>query len=327
LRYWWVNQNQTYDQEIGGGYLWSPKRKTNNAFNHFYDTMRIVAPGDLVLSFKGTYIRAVGIAQACCYESPKPTEFGTAGSNWSLIGWRVDVKWTVIRNQIKPADFMSRLGPHLPDKYSPLRQNGHGLQSVYLTEIPQPMMLELASIIGYELLILMTPAAQPQTGLAHDKASEFDILKHTWENGLETEIANNETLEETEKESLVKSRRGQGKFRDRVQEIEKCCRITKVDKLEHLIASHCKPWRHCDNTERLDGENGLMLTPSIDHLFDRGFITFKDSGRLLISPVAHTPSLQRMGVAVDEIVNVGAFTDNQKVYLDFHRNDIFLETR
>ena len=23
MRYWWVNQNQTHRQEIGGGYLWS----------------------------------------------------------------------------------------------------------------------------------------------------------------------------------------------------------------------------------------------------------------------------------------------------------------
>jgi putative restriction endonuclease len=40
----------------------------------------------------------------------------------------------------------------------------------------------------------------------------------------------------------------------------------------------------------------LLLTPSIDHLFDRGFIGFEDSGKLIISPVAHLPSLARMGI-------------------------------
>jgi hypothetical protein len=39
------------------------------------------------------------------------------------------------------------------------------------------------------------------------------------------------------------------------------------------------------------GENGLLLTPSIDRLFDCGFIGFEDNGRLIISPVAHRPSL------------------------------------
>jgi hypothetical protein len=70
-----------------------------------------------------------------------------------------------------------------------------------------------------------------------------------------------------------------------------------------------------------------LLTPSIDHLFDRGFITFENNGRLLVSPVAHTESLRRMGVPVDEVRNVGSFTDGQKSYLEFHRENLFLEAK
>jgi putative restriction endonuclease len=76
----------------------------------------------------------------------------------------------------------------------------------------------------------------------------------------------------------------------------------------------------------LDGENGLLLTPSIDHLFDRGFIGFEDNGRLIISPVAHHPSLQQMGIDATKNVNVGAFTSGQKQFLDFHRNDVLLKS-
>jgi hypothetical protein len=61
-------------------------------------------------------------------------------------------------------------------------------------------------------------------------------------------------------------------------------------------------------------------TPSIDHLFDRGFISFEDSGRVIVSPVAHTPSLNRMGVETDHIVNVGPFSEGQRTFLDYHRN-------
>jgi hypothetical protein len=60
-----------------------------------------------------------------------------------------------------------------------------------------------------------------------------------------------------------------------------------------------QPWRDSTNEERLDGENGLLLTPSIDHLFDRRFIGFEGSGELIISPVAHLPSLRRMGIATE----------------------------
>jgi hypothetical protein len=69
-------------------------------------------------------------------------------------------------------------------------------------------------------------------------------------------------------------------------------------------------------------ENGLLLTPSIDHLFDRGFIGFEDNGRLIISPVAHHPSLLRRGIDTTAALNVGGFSSGQKRFLDFHRNQV-----
>jgi putative restriction endonuclease len=106
--------------------------------------------------------------------------------------------------------------------------------------------------------------------------------------------------------------------------IESHCRITGVNNPSHLLASHCKPWRDSSNEERLNGENGLLLTPNVDHLFDRGFIGFEDSGVLIISPVAHKPSLQRMGVETERSTNVGTFTEGQRRFLDFHRNAVLL---
>jgi len=66
------------------------------------------------------------------------------------------------------------------------------------------------------------------------------------------------------------------------------------------------------------------LTPSIDHLFDRGFISFEDSGNLIVSPVAHKPSMDRMGIETDRVVNVGSFTEGQRQFLDYHRNAVLL---
>jgi putative restriction endonuclease len=68
------------------------------------------------------------------------------------------------------------------------------------------------------------------------------------------------------------------------------------------------------------------MTPSIDHLFDRGFISFEDKGTLIISPVAHRPWLQRMGIDTTKVVNVGGFTSGQKQFLDFHRNSVLLQS-
>jgi HNH endonuclease len=321
MRYWWVNQNQTFDHEFHGGYLWSPKRKSNQRRNPFYEFMREVAPGDVIFSFQGTYIRALGIAQSHCYEAPKPTEFGATGTNWSDIGWKIEVRYFQLHNQIRPADEMAILQPLLPDHYSPLQATGRGNQSVYLTTVPGNFALALVGLIGFEAKELIrgnSMADQPTNEMAMP-----DILR--WEDHIAQEITKDKEVPETEREALVMARRGQGRFKQNVLRLESRCRITGVDKVEHLIASHCKPWRDCDShRERLDGENGLLLTPSIDHLFDRGFITFESNGRLLISEVAHKESLRRMGVPVDEVKNVGGFSEGQSRYLEYHRENLFL---
>ena len=110
MRYWWVNQNQTYRDEVGGGYLWSPKRSVGDRRNPFYEFMREVFPGDVILSFRDTRIAALGIAQSYCYESPKPDEFGTTGLSWSAIGWKVDVRFQELSHRIRPKDHIQELG-------------------------------------------------------------------------------------------------------------------------------------------------------------------------------------------------------------------------
>ena len=318
MRYWWVNQNQTYHHEVQGRYLWSPKRNANGARNPFYECMREVAPGDLIFSFMDTRILAVGIAQSYCWESPKPQEFGTAGQNWENIGWKVTVQFTELEHKVRPKDHIGILRPLLPSKYAPLQPNGNGLQSVYLTELPVPLAQALVGLIGQEVSALAVMARDVKPNPADDL--------EMWERTLERQVTNDSSIRETERQALIRARNGQGLFRDRVSKIETKCRVTGVENPVHLVASHCKPWRDSNNEERLDGENGLLLTPSIDHLFDRGFIGFEDNGKLIISPVAHKPSLQRMGIEVAKVVNVGGFTSGQKQFLDFHRNAVLLQS-
>ncbi|HEY1889473.1 MAG TPA: HNH endonuclease, partial [Steroidobacteraceae bacterium] len=127
--------------------------------------------------------------------------------------------------------------------------------------------------------------------------------------------------------ALVQARRGQGIFRDNVRSIEHACRITRVQRMEHLLASHIQPWRDSSNEGRLDGENGLLLTPTVDHLFDKGFISFENAGQLIVSPVADPVSLERMGIDRDARANVGAFSAGQRRYLEFHRENVLRMAR
>ncbi|TKR53268.1 HNH endonuclease [Allopusillimonas ginsengisoli] len=324
MRYWWVNQNQTYRHEVPGGYLWSPKRKANQAQNPFYDFMREVMPGDIIFSFSNTNIRAIGIAASHAYESPKPLEFGQAGAYWSNIGWRIDVKFHELRLTTRPADHMNVLAPLLPTKYAPLRPNGAGLQSVYLTRLPETFAAALIDLLGAEAHALVKGyyLAEEQPTYA---ASGVGLVQ--WEEHELNQVQTDATLVETEKEAIVLARRGQGLFKKRVMTLEHACRITGVDREEHLRASHCKPWRDATNEERLDGENGLLLTPSMDHLFDRGFIGFDDNGQTIVSPVAHQESLARMGLDPQHPPKVGSFSTGQRKYLAFHRENVLLMSR
>ena len=141
---------------------------------------------------------------------------------------------------------------------------------------------------------------------------------------VEQEIKNNTEIDETERKALVSSRRGQGRFRQTLASIEKCCRVTGVPDPRLLRASHIKPWRSCaNNHERLDGYNGLLLAPHIDHLFDRGYISFSDEVNLLVSPRINPDQLSLLGISLDPTPNVGSFTEEQKSYLEFHRTLVF----
>jgi putative restriction endonuclease len=320
MRYWWVNQNQTYRHEIEGGYLWSPKRKTNNQRNPFYESMREVAPGDVIFSFFDTRIAALGIARSYCYESPKPTEFGSAGAYWGAIGWKVDVSFQEISNRIRPKEHIWELRDTLPEKYSPLRPSGEGLQSVYLTAVSAAFATVLFRLIGHEATQVADMGNAVRRAQGASPAPEPTLEE--WEHRVEEAIREDRRLGETEREALVQARRGQGIFRANVQTVERACRVTKVERREHLIASHVKPWRDSSNDERLDGENGLLLTPTIDHLFDKGFISFEDGGNLIISPVADSTSLQRMGISTGRAINVGAFSEGQRRFLDYHRDNV-----
>jgi hypothetical protein len=304
MRFWWVNQSQTYLHEVRGGYLWSPKRKADGTQNPFYDFMREVSPGDIVFSFADTWIRTIGVVQSFAYESPKPLEFGQAAAYWDRIGWRVDVHFHELRDgAIRPSKHMPLLGPLLPAKYAPLRLNGAGLQSVYLTRVDEPLAAMLIDLIGQEARALVM-GHRVAEGLP-ESATTVGLIE--WEEHELARVRDDQTLPETDRQAVVLARRGHGLFKQRVMRIERACRVTGVSLEPHLRASHCKPWRDASNEERLDGENGLLLTPTVDHLFDRGFIGFDGNGNLLIAPVADRASLVRMGIEVERRVNVGAF--------------------
>lgn len=307
MRYWWVNHKQTYTAETQGGYIWSPKTEKNGVRSQFYDNLTLVSPNDLVFSYADTQIRAIGVASSIHREQPQPTEFGDIGANWAATGWLVSVEWEILNAPFSPKTHIDLIAPLLPSSYSPIQANGNGNQKCYLAEISESLANLILSLAGKQNDKIID-TLDGLHGFAKDQAEEHKIAQSN--------------LETTVKEQLIKSRVGQGQFRENVRRIESKCRLTGVSNPAMLIASHIKPWRDCNNEERLDGHNGLLLSPHVDKLFDRGWISFEDDGKLLIKNVEAAEIMNSWGLDSGAITL--PFNSYQKKYLAFHRSQIFL---
>lgn len=131
-------------------------------------------------------------------------------------------------------------------------------------------------------------------------------------------------LDSTTARQLVEVRKKQTFFRRQLLKVEKGCRLTGTTDLRFLRASHIKPWASCvTGDERTDPHNGLLLTPSADLLFDRGWITFENTGALVVADALPSDVRQRIGLKLRSGRNCGAFNPAQHLYLEYHRNKIF----
>lgn len=123
----------------------------------------------------------------------------------------------------------------------------------------------------------------------------------------------------TERKGLVTSRVGQGAYRKRIiHRWEYKCAVTGFDKLDILIASHIVPWSDSTDKERLDVDNGILLSPTYDALFDRHLITFENSGKIILSDSIDNKAYLKIGVTGNE--RIRDLSQYNHHYLERHRN-------
>ena len=138
---------------------------------------------------------------------------------------------------------------------------------------------------GFEYDLL--PDIRPQPSISTWLKDEAELGK----------LLENHDLSESERSALVKLRMGQSDYRQQLIERWGGCSVTGCKLTELLIASHILPWAKCDNAaKRWDPDNGLLLTPSLDKLFDRGLIGFDDNGNVIISPGLTRGQMHHLGV-------------------------------
>lgn len=300
MQFWWVNHKQTFKAETSGGYIWSPKRNKDDSFNKSYENMTKTSVGDLVFSYADTKIKAIGVVEESYMEQPVPSEFGNKAELWNPDGYLVRVKWEMLEEPFIPKQHLEDIRSLLPEKHSPIQQKtGNGNQGIYLASISKDLGEKLIKLINQN-----NNFVKPET--------EEEILR---EEAKEVENIENADIPDQDKLQLIKARKGQGVYRSNLLKIEKCCRVTGVTNISFLVASHIKPWSKSENAEKIDGNNGLLLSPHVDRLFDRGFISFTDNGDMLIKEEAKDAFIS-WGLVIK---NVGVFNKKQSNYLAYHR--------
>lgn len=123
-----------------------------------------------------------------------------------------------------------------------------------------------------------------------------------------------------ERETYIKTRVNQSLFRERLLNKYDCCCLCKISNTRFLIASHIKPWADSENDEKLDADNGFLLCPNHDALFDSGYISFDDNGNILISE--QLGQVDAIFMNVDKNMKIH-LSDRNKKYLEYHRKNIF----
>lgn len=137
-------------------------------------------------------------------------------------------------------------------------------------------------------------------------------------------LQNDKKLTETEKSILIKARKGQGLFRDKLKEkYNNQCIITGIDISQVLIASHIKPWAVSNNEERLSSDNGLLLSATFDRLFDSGLITFKKDGTILISSMISKENVEKLHLTEGQIYDI-KYNPGMDEYLRYHNEVIYV---
>jgi predicted restriction endonuclease len=118
----------------------------------------------------------------------------------------------------------------------------------------------------------------------------------------------------------IVARKGQNIFKKALLDRSQQCELCKMNDFRLLIASHIKPWSNSSHLERLDINNGLLLCPNHDKLFDQGYITFLSDGTIAISKELSSETKKKMNTDVSMSIPL---SENMSIYMEWHRNNIF----
>jgi predicted restriction endonuclease len=172
-----------------------------------------------------------------------------------------------------------------------------------------------------ELKIMLMEALSAEVTLLDTHSFAWILSCQMQKEGKLANVEKYLNLSQVEREAIVKSRIGQGQFRERLTNYWRCCAVTGCSEHALLRASHIKPWSKSSIDEKLDLYNGILLSPTLDACFDSGYITFDNNGKIVISEKLSKHNLEALGI--HEKLKLIKIEEKHKKYLEYHRENIF----
>lgn len=286
MAYWWVNQGNSYKLEYKGGFIWAPIINSEGKSFFHWDNLADVKEGDIIFSNVDGKVKTVGIALNDAYPSEKSSGHANL---WLDDGRRVDIKYIKAISPKSISELYSAASVFLPGKYSPITGNGDRANQGYLFAVPDEAGGIILQLLNVPQIVNINPAKK--------------------------------TVNDTTKAAIIQARVGQGQFRkDLIERWSGKCIITAFPVLSLLKASHIKPWAISTNDERLDIDNGLLLSPNYDSLFDKFLISFTENGELVKSDRISWEDLMLLNINPNSRLK-GLNAGNKK-YLAYHLEEM-----
>lgn len=298
VNFYWVNIGTSFKEVAEFKFLWAPKSTVNQKGQTITDpgwkAVPNVKKGDILFcNFKGSLMH-VAVATKDAFESERPKN--RTFDQWKKDGYKVTVDLNTLVSPLSNNDFKDEFIPMFNDKCVPkLFAQNKSVSQKYMMKLPAAAGVFLLDLVGDD-------AVNIQDSIASNIAKS----------------SSQKVPEGYNKEVTAKARVGQGKFRQDVMALwnEKCA-VTGLDIKMLLTASHILPWQLSNPHQKVDKFNGLALSPNIDKLFDKGFISFDDKGKILIKGSLSAETLEAVGV--NKHMTIKNLTKEHLAYLKEHR--------
>lgn len=172
------------------------------------------------------------------------------------------------------------------------------------------LMLERPSEFVFQLLDVERGHESAMSSNLEEESADYAVLSAAGYKNINREVK-------------IKSRGvAQGVFRGNLLRLwQGSCAVTQVQEPRVLRSSHIKPWSLSNVEEKVDHFNGLLLVANLDALFNVGLISFRESGKILISSGLCEKDQRRMSLTAD--LQLRAIHSDSAKYLEFHRDTQF----